>query len=130
MEPIHREATTSTPTIHFDPVQHVLQISGESYPENAIAYYAPLIDALSTYLGEPAANLTIKLNVRYLNTSSVKSLMDIFDIADEAHRRGQTVEVYWYHDIDDDRSLQIAEEFSEDLTLPFHTEALSNGNTV
>lgn len=130
MEPIHHEATLSTPTIHFDPAQQLLYISGESYPENAIAFYEPLIDGVTEYLNQPTASLTIKLNVRYLNTSSVKSLMDIFDIAEEAHGKGQPVEVYWYHDAEDDRSLQIAEEFSEDLTLSFHTEALGNGNTV
>lgn len=130
MEPIHHEATLSTPTIHFDPAQQRLHISGESYPENAIAFYEPLINSIAEYLNQPAAALTIKLNVRYLNTSSVKSLMDIFDIAEEAHCKGQAVVVYWYHDAEDDRSLQIAEEFSEDLTLPFHTAVVGDGDAV
>lgn len=124
MSIIQMEATASTPQILFDPNRALLEMTGESYPENALAFYDPLIDALQAYLKKPGTALTIELRLSYMNTSSIKSLIDILDLAEEAHLAGKTIKVFWYHDSEDDRSLEVAEEFCEDLTLPFETVAL------
>lgn len=122
---ITQEATGSTPYIRFDPQSGELVFKGESYPENALSFYEPLIKAIEAHLKDSQSSLHITLALSYMNTSSIKALMDILDLADEAHRAGVPVSVTWYHDPEDDRSLEVAEEFCEDLSLPFETVAKS-----
>lgn len=124
MSAITLEATTSTPKVLFDPERSLLELSGESYPENALAFYHPLLEAVTEHLQQPGAALTIDLRLRYLNTSSVRALMELFDLAEESYREGGDLRVVWFHDQDDDRSLDVAEEFREDLTLPFDIVAI------
>lgn len=123
MSIIALEATTSTPKVLFDPERFLLELSGESYPENALAFYQPLLDAVAKHLQPAGATLTIDLRLRYLNTSSVRALMELFDLAEEAYQNGSPVRIIWFHDQDDDRSMDVAEEFREDLTLPFEIVA-------
>lgn len=120
MSMIRLEATTSTPKVLFDPERAILELSGESYPENALAFYQPLLDGVARHLQtSTAVDFTIELRLRYLNTSSVRALMELFDLAEEAFRNGVPARIVWYHDQDDDRSQEVAEEFREELTLPF-----------
>jgi hypothetical protein len=121
MNPITQEATSSTPYIRFEPRENRLEMKGESYPENALSFYEPLIEAIEAHLKTGRSPLEISLALSYMNTSSIKALMDILDLADEAHKEGAAIEVIWYHDPEDDRSLEVAEEFCEDLSLPFKT---------
>lgn len=119
------EATTATPAVNWQPEAGVLELTGESYPENAIEFYTPILTAVAEYLqqGEKPA-LRLELNLSYLNTSSVKAMMDLLDLVEEAHGQGAMVQVNWYHDPDDDRAQEVAEEFCEDLTLPFSIKTL------
>ena len=54
MDNLTIEKTKSTPAVFFDAGSGVLQMEGESYPENVVKFYAPLLDWLREYLsGEP-----------------------------------------------------------------------------
>ena len=48
--PLFIAATPSSPEIDFRFEQHTLSIKGESYPENAAAFYGPLIASVRAYL--------------------------------------------------------------------------------
>lgn len=45
--------------------------------------------------------------------------MDIFDMLEEAHRRGRQVSVNWYYDEENERVADLAAEFKEDCSFPF-----------
>ena len=119
MTDLFYEASETTPTIQLDRVQGQLAITGESYPENALAFYSPLVTAVEEHLNQPEAALAIHFDLAYLNTSSVKALMDLLDMAEEAYQAGKAVSVEWRYDQENDRSLEMAEELQEDLSLPF-----------
>jgi hypothetical protein len=55
----------------------------------------------------------------YLNTSSIKAMMDIFDLLEAAHQEGKSVAVNWHYDRRNERVVELAEEFKEDCTFPF-----------
>ena len=59
----------------------------------------------------------------YLNTSSIKAMMDIFDLLEEAHRKGRQVSVRWSYDGANERVGELAAEFKEDCTFPFDIAA-------
>ncbi len=108
----------STPRISYDPKEHVLTISGESYPENSFEFYAPVSIWFKEYLA--AENrLRLDINVSYMNSSSTKCMLDLLDLLEEAHQKGITIDIVWRYDHDNPRSLDLAEEFKEEVTFPF-----------
>lgn len=120
------EATNSSPRVVFDEERYVLEITGESYPENSFEFFAPVFawlrDELPT-LGE----LTVRVHVRYMNSSSTKCVLDILDILGEQAQSGLSILVKWYYDDGNDRALELAEEFKEDMTIPFEIISIEPG---
>ncbi len=119
MEILQLEKTRSTPEILFDPLRGVLTMSGESFPENSFEFFKPLLSWISRFLAVHAGPVILKAHFSYLNTGSTKCMMDILDLLEETFLRGKPVEVHWYYDAENDRALETAEEFQEEVTLPF-----------
>lgn len=119
MDSIRIEATSCSPVIDFDAATGVLRIEGESYPENSFEFYAPVFGWLEEYLKEQPPRVVLEIGLSYLNTSSIKCMIDMLEMLDTAHRDGRDVAVAWHYDRENDRALEMAEEFKEDVTLPF-----------
>jgi hypothetical protein len=119
MENLSIESTQSTPAITADALRGVVQMSGDSYPENSYELFSPVMNWIERYIKEAAQPLVLELRLLYLNTSSVKAMMDIFDMLEEAHQNGRDVRVNWYYDEQNERVAELAEEFKEDCTFPF-----------
>lgn len=113
------DGTQSTPTIRSFRDKGLLTIEGDSYPENTFDLFGPVIAWVESFLAAPEAALALDLRLIYLNTSSIKALMDIFDLLEAAHERHRTVCVKWYYDSRNERVAELAEEFKEDCTFPF-----------
>ena len=111
--------STSTPTIQCTTQPARVHMKGDSYPENAFDLYQPVLQWMEAQLAS-ASPLTMDLELVYLNTSSVRIMMDLFDSLEEAHRSGREVTVNWYYDARNERVAELAGEFKEDLTLPFN----------
>jgi hypothetical protein len=122
MEKLVIENTKSSPEVVFDPEQHRLAIRGQSYPENAIKFYEPVLLWLDRYLEEVADQqpVVLELLLPYMNTSSTKCFMLLLDKLEDAHQSGKQLEVMWYYNTDNESELECAEEFKEDYSLPFH----------
>lgn len=119
MENLNIEATQSTPSVLADPAAGTVRMRGDSYPENSYELFSPVIDWIEAYLRDTDRMLTLELQLLYLNTSSVKAMMDIFDMLEEAHGKGRKVAVNWYYDEQNERVAELAEEFREDCSFPF-----------
>jgi len=72
-----------------------------------------------TLPGQASHPLSLELRLLYLNTSSIKAMMDIFDLLEAAFQDGRQVAVNWYYDVRNERVVELAEEFKEDCTFPF-----------
>ena len=112
-------ATQATPSVIASENAGTLEMRGDSYPENSFEFFSPVIAWVEQYLETPKAKLCLELYLLYLNTSSVKAMMDIFDMLEEAYGRGHEVKVNWYYDTENERIAELAEEFKEDCTFPF-----------
>jgi hypothetical protein len=110
------EATSSSPCIQFGEAE--LFIKGESYPENSFVFYAPVFEWLTAEL-EAAPRFRLTLDVSYMNSSSTKCVLDILDLLSEAARCGCDARVTWLYEAENERSLDLAEEFKEDIDIPF-----------
>ena len=122
MHDIHIAQTPSTPSVHAERARGAVAMAGESYPENPFEFFQPLIDWIGEYLDADSGPLTLELELVYLNTSSIRAMMDIFDRMEEAHRAGREVRVLWTYQPDNERVGELAEEFKEDCTFPFAIE--------
>lgn len=125
MEFTNLEPTTSTPLICFDPSTNTLSISGESYPENSFDFYAPVISWLRGSL-ETLQELTLDIAITYMNSSSTKCLFDIMDIMEEAFVHGCKTSIIWHYDSENPRSLDMADDFREEVTFPFEVQELTH----
>lgn len=119
MERLSIKAGISSPSVEFDAATGVLEIGGESYPENSFEFYSTLIRWLDQYLAETANAVQFNITLSYLNTSSTKYMIDILDRLEAAHAKGRSVNVRWYYDADNDRARDTIEEFKEDFSMPF-----------
>ncbi|WP_304412444.1 biofilm regulation phosphoprotein SiaC [Thioalkalivibrio sp. ALE11] len=114
--------TQSTPSIVTDGDDGVLQMSGDSYPENSYEFFSPVIEWVQRQLDRDR-KLRLELRLIYLNTSSVRAMLDIFDMLEEAHGSGAEVSVVWYYDPRNRRVADLAGEFQEDCSFPFEITA-------
>ena len=117
MDNIYIEATATSPEIDFRFDQHLLSMKGESYPENAAAFYAPIVEQLRRFLAtQEQASITTNIALAYFNSSSTKMLFSIFDALDQAAQAGNRIEVNWYHDEEDETIFEFGEELKADFT--------------
>ncbi|SDF57999.1 DUF1987 domain-containing protein [Sporomusa acidovorans] len=121
MQDLYIEKTKSTPEIQFNAQNHKLRIEGQSYPENAFKFYEPVFHWVDRYLQqfEQEVVLEIYFYMPYINTSSSKCIMMLLEKLEDAHQDGQKATVRWYYDEENEMALECAEEFKEDLTIPF-----------
>jgi hypothetical protein len=126
MDGLYIARTKSTPEICFDPQNNMLRIEGQSYPENAFKFYELLFDWLDNYLKqlEQEVVLEIYFHMPYINTSSSKCVMMMLEKLEDAYQQGKKVTVRWYYDADNETSLECAEEFKEDVLLPFEIQSV------
>lgn len=111
--------TASTPDIKANWEAGTLSMTGDSYPENTFELYDPVIEWVETYLASSQRPLRLELRLVYLNTSSVRAMMDILDLLETAFGQGGDVALTWLYDYRNERVAELAEEFKEDYTFPF-----------
>jgi len=118
MNPMHIPATASSPEVEFRFEAHQLSLRGESFPENAAAFYGPLIAALREFLGLPDQDRTLNVEIAltYFNSSSTKMLFTLFDLLDKSAASGRRIVLNWLFDAEDDT----IREFGEELMTDFH----------
>lgn len=114
--PLLIEATTRSPEIHLDAANGTLSMSGESYPEDASAFFGPVFNRIGDYFSDGVGRpLTAEMRFIYFNSSSAKAIMNLFQMLEDAAEKGASVIINWYFDPDDDMMEEMGEDFSEDF---------------
>lgn len=117
--------SSSSPAISADWSTGVISMKGDSYPENSFELFQPLIDWVEAFLAQADRPLQLDLELVYLNSSSIRAMMDIFDQMEVAQKNGQSVNARWTYEAANERVGQLAEEFREDCTFPFTIDVKS-----
>jgi hypothetical protein len=116
METLIIENTMNAPDIRFDHVKHILEIRGESYPENAREFYEPVKLWLERYLDQlKKEEVTFNVELVYFNSSTSKILMNFFDMMEEAAGKGKKITINWIYDQRNENAIEYGEDFKEDL---------------
>lgn len=123
---INLVATQSTPEVRADWREGLLMMAGESYPENTYEIFDGIISWVDRFLAETDRNLSLDLRLSYLNTSSIRAMIDIFDRLQSAHDDGRGLSVLWLYDSRNPRAAELGEEFKEDYTFSFDIQPLQH----
>ncbi|MBS1169845.1 MAG: Fe-S oxidoreductase [Burkholderiaceae bacterium] len=129
MENLHISATPSSPEVDFRFAENVLSLRGESYPENAAAFYSGIISSLNEYLNSEVRPQAIALNVEltYFNSSSTKMLFTLFGTLNDKVANGVEVTVNWYCHEDDDTMREFGQDLQEDFpSMKFYEHAIAD----
>lgn len=119
------ENTKSTPYIKFGYEQKKLIVNGESYPENSYSFYEPIYKLIDEYFVS-FDELTIDFQLSYINTSSIKCLIILFDKLNEYYDNGKDIVINWKYDEDNGFDYDMGQDFSMDIDIPFNFISISD----
>jgi len=116
MDRISIAGTERTPEVDFDFGRGRLTLNGESYPEDAAAFFGPLHQAIASFLESGVDGpLTFELALTYFNSSSAKALMNMFMLLEDGAGAGVAVEIRWLYAAGDDTIQEAGEDFAADF---------------
>lgn len=89
------------PTVSFNAKTGICQISGESFLEDTVEFYRPLIDWVEEYISSINGPLALIIKLTYFNTSTSRSILDILNLLRDYEEDGGEVVVNWHYDEND-----------------------------
>ena len=119
MESLSIEGSPKTPTIVLDPIQGLLEIKGRSNPENSVDFYRPVMEWIEEYVKAPVQKSTVNIQLEHFNTSSSKSILDIFKRLEAIQKVDRKVVINWYYEADDEEILEAGETYETMTDIPF-----------
>jgi hypothetical protein len=119
MENLYIAPTDQSPEINFAYSEHRLHIQGESYPENAMAFYAPVRASLAQYLAAPVPvkSVEVSISLRYFNSSSTKIIRLLMALLNGSAQSGRRVVALWYHDPEDDMMMEFGMDLRDEFRM-------------
>lgn len=116
MENIKIEGTETTPSVDFNFQQNSLRLGGRCYTEDISEFFAPVFKSLEDYLdGQEGSDIEFNFELTYFNSSTSRFILRILDQLDTAAGKGNTVSIFWHYEDDDEDTLELGEEYAEDL---------------
>lgn len=119
MTDLQLQATNTTPRIDLPSKGGEGWIEGNCYPENAFAFFEPVMSWLRNFRKDGGTRMTVNIKLDYFNTSSSKCLLDLFQLLQDANAEGTQFRVSWLYCQDDPDMRDNGEEFAQGLKLPF-----------
>lgn len=113
------ENTKSTPYVEFNSEEKRMIFKGESYPENAYDFYEPIYKLIDEYFFD-YKELLIDFELSYINTSSIKCLIILFDKLNENYQSGKNIVINWHYDEENGFDYDMGQDFKMDLDIPFN----------
>lgn len=119
MENFKIAETEDTPNIDFNAESRVFTISGRSLPENAIEFYAPVLEWVDNTLDEAEpTSFVFEIKIEYFNTSSSKQLAKFFLLI-EKYVEKHKININWFYEKEDLDMLMSGNQYSKFLKLNF-----------
>jgi len=117
MENLHVDGYSGTyfiPTVDFFAETGICQITGESYLEDTVEFYEPLLKWITEFTEIEDKPITLNIKLTYYNTSTARSILEILDILNTYKEEGGEVTVNWFYNPDEDTD---TEEEVEDYMI-------------
>ena len=129
MKSIRIEKSGKTPLFILE--DGYIRLSGRSIPQNSIQLYKPCFDWVGQYIEAPAQNTQIDLFFEYIDTSSVRCIVDILTmLADIPKSSDKKIEINWYYENDDDDAYDLGGYIKAQLKVPFNIIPVEEGTDI
>lgn len=112
------DESNDKPLISLNRSTGSLYFKGRSLPEDAYAFYKPVLDWLTEYSASPAAETTLIIDLEYFNTASAKQIFKTVSIVCEMAKSHKTC-IKWHYDEGDRDMFASGERFSKLCGMPF-----------
>ena len=118
MKKIEIPARDQTPFVILDKVNGLMEIRGYSYPDEALEFYAEIIEWFKEYTKDPNADTKVVFDLIYVNSTSVKFINEILKKLDEILSAGKTATVDWFFMPDDEDMQQLGAVLKDFHKIP------------
>jgi len=105
------------PTVNFNGETGECELSGESFLEETVEFYVPLLDWLREFMAKEKLPITFTFKLTYFNTSTSKCILDILFLLKDYERKSGKVVVNWHYDEDDIDMEEALEDYIIDTGL-------------
>ncbi len=102
-----------TPTVNFNYETGICELKGESYLEDTIKFYYPLMEWIKNYIKTIKKELVLNVKLTYFNTSSSKCIIDILNILKAYEQNEGKVVINWYYNDKDEEYEDELEEIED-----------------
>jgi hypothetical protein len=107
-----------TPAVNLDQSKGHFEITGWSHPEDAIAFYTPVLNWINGYAQAPNAGTNFHFKFQYYNTASAKQIFRVISALEEVAKKSK-VKIHWHYDAEDTDMFSAGERYSKMTTVPF-----------
>ncbi len=105
------------PTVNFNAQTGICEISGESFLEDTVEFYKPLIQWLEEYTEEVKKPIAFIIKLTYFNTSTSRSILDLLNVLKDYEDNGGEVVINWHYDENDIDMEEDIEDYMIDTGL-------------
>ncbi len=111
------DPTKTTFGIYFDSKKGNLEIFGNSYPNNPIEFFKPILNWIKEFTKTRNDPITLRFNVNYYNTSSSNYIYKMLEMIESYKKNGNKTEIiYLYYEGEEDM-LDSWNEIMDELNL-------------
>ncbi len=108
-----------SPGVLLDKENETFWLTGDSYPENILSVYDPILEWIDGYVQQPNPTTVFNFKMDYFNTASAKSILDILTRLESIHHSGNDVLIKWHYKENDEEMLDGGEGYAELVDIPF-----------
>src|SRR6056297_2576239 len=99
-------ASERTPKIYLNKNQGTIKFSGRAMPENARLFFGPLLEWIKKYVKFPQTKTFVYFDLEYLNSSSSKIILNIFNELKKIKVEGKEINIEWHYMEEDDECFE------------------------
>jgi hypothetical protein len=118
-----QEELRNCPGIVYYPDKNMLEVVGRSIPENPELIFRRLDEWITLHF-ERNRELSVNIQLEYINSGSSKYLYEILKRLTVFGRSGNTVNLKWLYEEDDEAMLELGEHYRDTAGIPLEIEMI------
>ncbi|NJM15496.1 MAG: DUF1987 domain-containing protein [Bacteroidales bacterium] len=133
MESLYIQPTNNTPEIKGNLERNEISFKGGCHPENVIAYFEPVFRWVDDYFTHyvqthRACEVTLAFYFDYLNTASMKYVVEFLFKMKRVREHGAKLIVNWYYLPNDSQIEEDGHDISYAVDIPFNIQQLKEAD--
>ncbi|TAE48996.1 MAG: DUF1987 domain-containing protein [Cytophagia bacterium] len=120
MEDISIKESPTTPEVYLNFEKSEFEIKGVSIPEDTEEFYAPILEAIETYMrDERPEKIQMAFKLIYVNTSTSAVLGKIIKTLESGDDPNLQINIQWYYEQEDEDMKDLGEDFNSFSDIKF-----------